>query len=123
MLLIRISIALLWAYQGLWCKLLRQAPSHAAIVGQVPLLRDGLANALLLTLGAVECALAAWVLLGRWPVEAALAQTLTLAAMNAGGLLWARQLIPDPLGMLFQNFSFALLIWVASGVLPYGRSI
>ena len=34
--------------------------------------------------------------------------------MNAGGLLWARRIIPDPGGMLVKNFAFLVLAWVAA---------
>jgi hypothetical protein len=34
--------------------------------------------------------------------------------MNAGGLIWAAHLIPDPAGMVLQNFTFLLLIWIAT---------
>jgi hypothetical protein len=34
--------------------------------------------------------------------------------MNAGGLIWAWRLIPDPPGMILQNFAFLMLIWVAT---------
>ena len=37
-----------------------------------------------------------------------------LIAMNTGGLIWAWRLIPDPVGMILQNFAFLLLIWVAA---------
>jgi hypothetical protein len=31
--------------------------------------------------------------------------------MNAGGLLFARDQIPDPAGMVLLNFSFLVLVW------------
>ena len=34
--LIRASIALVWLYQGLWCKLLGGVPRHAAVIAAVP---------------------------------------------------------------------------------------
>jgi hypothetical protein len=46
--------------------------------------------------------------------QAATVQTALLAAMNSGGLIWAWHLIPDPGGMIVQNFAFLVLVWIAS---------
>ena len=46
--------------------------------------------------------------------QAATVQTALLAAMNSGGLIWAWHLIPDPVGMIVQNFAFLVLVWIAS---------
>ena len=113
--LIRISIALVWLYQGLWCKLLGRAPRHEKVIAAAPFFGRHARLALVL-LGVFECALAAWVLSGWRMAEAALAQTALLLGMNAGGVLWARAIIPDPAGMVFQNFAFVLLAWAAAGV-------
>ena len=107
-------MAAVWLYQGLWCKLFGAAGRHAEIVGSVPGLGAAAAHGLLLAIGAGECALAVWMLSGIRLREAALAQTLMLAAMNGGGLLWAQRLIADPAAMLLQNFAFLLLAWVAA---------
>jgi hypothetical protein len=112
--LIRTAVAAVWLYQGLWCKLLGGAGRHGEIVGSLPLLGAAAAHSLLLAIGAAECALAVWTLAGIRPREAAAAQTLMLAAMNGGGLLWGGRLIADPVAMLLQNFAFLLLAWVAA---------
>jgi hypothetical protein len=112
--LIRGAVAAVWLYQGLWCKLLGGAGRHAEIVGSVPLLGAAAAHGLLLAIGAAECALAFWTLSGLRLRAAAVVQTLVLAAMNGGGLLWAGRLIADPAAMLLQNFAFLLLAWVAA---------
>jgi len=112
--LVRISIALVWLYQGLWCKVLARAPHHLAVISAVPFVGPVGGRVALVLLGVAECLLGAWVLTGwemRW---AAIVQTVLLAAMNAGGVIWARQLIPDPAGMILQNFAFVLLIWTAA---------
>ncbi len=117
LLVTRTAIALVWFYQGLWCKLLGRSPQHQKIVATVPFLCSLQAYRAMMVLGSLECVLAAWVLSGFRAPEAALAQTLLLASMNAAGLLWARNLITDPVGMLLQNFVFLLLAWVAAGQL------
>jgi len=112
--LIRISIALVWLYQGLWCKVLGGSAHHQAVVAAVPFIGPAASRAAVMALGLIECALAAWVLSGRQLRTAAIAQTALLAAMNAGGLIWAWRLLPDPVGMLLENFALVLLIWIAA---------
>jgi hypothetical protein len=111
--LIRASIALVWLYQGLWCKLLGRMPRHAAVIAAVPFVGPAAASSVLIVLGLAECGIAVWVLTGLRMRDAALAQTMLLVAMNAGGTIWAWRLIPDPGGMLVQNFAFLVLIWIA----------
>jgi uncharacterized membrane protein YkgB len=112
--LIRLSIALVWLYQGLWCKVLGGVPRHQAIVSAVPFIGPAAGRVALIALGLVECTIAIWVLSGERMREAAIVQTALLATMNAGGLIWAWRLIPDPGGMILQNFAFLLLIWTTT---------
>ena len=102
----QVAVAMVWLYQGLWCKLLGRAARQQAMVGSRPLLA---------LLGTVECALAFWVLSGRAPRRAATAQTALLASLNAGGILWAPREIPDIAGMLLMNFAFLVLAWTVAG--------
>jgi uncharacterized membrane protein YphA (DoxX/SURF4 family) len=117
--LVRLSIALVWLYQGLWSKVLGEVPHHLAIVSAVPIIGPAAGRTVLLILGLVECGLGIWVLTGRQLRNAAIAQTFLLAAMNAAGMVWAWRLIPDPIGMILQNFAFVLLIWTAVEVGPH----
>ena len=112
--LIRLSIALVWLYEGLWCKVLGGVPSHAAVISSVPFIGPAGSRVVLITLGLVECGIAAWVLSGLRMRQAAIVQTGLLVAMNAGALIWAWRLIPDPPGMILQNFAFLMLIWVTT---------
>jgi hypothetical protein len=111
----RSAVALVWLYQGLWCKLLGSHPGHAAVVKAVPGLVGRSAAGVLAGIGAVEVALAVWVLSGRGRRGAAVAQSGLLVAMNIGGLLWGRAAIPDPGGMVIQNLAFLALIWIVVG--------
>ena len=113
-LLIRIAIALVWFYEGLWCKVLGRMPHQEGIVENVPFLGQRVAHAFLVSLGAFECVLGAWVLSGRQLWWAALVQTALLVTMNSLGVAFARRLIHDPPGMLLKNFAFVMLIWVAA---------
>jgi DoxX-like family len=64
--------------------------------------------------GVVEVVLALWVLSRLAPVFCALAQTVLLVALNTCGLLFARELIHDPPGMVVKNFAFLVLVWVSA---------
>ena len=112
--LIRLSIALVWFYQGFWCKVCGGSAAHVAVISSVPFIGSEFGRIALITLGLGECCIAAWVLSGRRMREAAMMQTVLLIAMNAGGLIWAWRLIPDPVGMILQNCAFLLLIWVSA---------
>ena len=112
--LIRLAIALVWLYQGFWCKVLGGVPRHEAVIAAVPFIGSAASRSALIALGLLECGIGLWVLSGRWMRQVAIVQTALLAAMNAGGLIWAAHLIPDPAGMVLQNFTFLLLIWIAT---------
>ena len=51
---------------------------------------------------------------GITPLLCAVIQTLLLVLLNTCGLLWARQIIRDPAGMLIKNFAFLMLVWVSA---------
>lgn len=112
--LVRLSIASVWFYQGLWCKVLGGVPHQEAVISAVPFLDAVHVRLALITLGLVECGVAVWVLSGKRMHQAANVQTALLVAMNGGGLIWAWHLIPDPVGMVVQNLAFLALIWIAS---------
>jgi hypothetical protein len=68
----------------------------------------------------VEVLLAVWVLWGGAAGACAVAQTALLIVLNVNGLLWARHLIHEPIGMVVKNASFLVLVWVC-GALPGGH--
>jgi uncharacterized membrane protein YphA (DoxX/SURF4 family) len=111
----RLAVALVWLYQGLWCKVMGRCPGHQAIVEAVPGLSSRSAVLALAGLGLIEAGLAAWVLSGWRPRSAAAAQTFLLVGMNSGGLLWGREHIADPGAMIVQNIAFLTLAWVVAG--------
>ncbi|HTD23030.1 MAG TPA: DoxX-like family protein [Terriglobales bacterium] len=119
--LIRIPIALVWIYQGLWCKVLGFVPHQGAIVQSVPFWDATTAHRFLIALGVTECGLALWVLSGWQARWAAFAQILLLVSMNGGGFVWGRRFIPDPAGMVIQNLAFITLIVIATGEVRIGR--
>lgn len=119
--LIRIAVASVWLYEGLWCKLLRGEPREFEVVKAVPRYGPRFGVPFLMVLGAVELAIALWVLSGLAPLVCAISQTVLLVSLNANGLLWARHLIHDPRGMLVKNFAFLVLAWVSAS-LPAGTA-
>lgn len=108
------AVAMVWLYEGLWCKLLRGEPREFDVVRAVPRYGPRLGVPFLMALGVVEVALAAWVLSGLAPLYCALSQTVLLVTLNANGLLWSRHVIHDPRGMVVKNFGFLVLAWVAA---------
>ena len=108
----RIAIALVWLYQGFWCKVLGKVPRHARVVEAAPLFTTHSARWFLFALGCFETLLGLWVLRGKYAIAGAALQIALLIGMNAGGVLWARSIIPDSAGMLFHNFAFGVLIWI-----------
>jgi hypothetical protein len=118
--LIRASVAAVWLYEGLWCKILGRVPSQVEVVKAVPRLGPRFGVAFLKALGLVEGALAVWVIVGIAPGFCAIAQTALLVVLNANGLLWARRIIAEPAGMIVKNIAFLVLVWVC-GAIPGGR--
>jgi uncharacterized membrane protein YphA (DoxX/SURF4 family) len=118
--IIRASIAAVWLYEGLWCKILGRMPSQAAVVAAVPRLGAQFGPAFLKAVGVVEVAIAVWVMLGIAPGLCAIVQTAFLVVLNVNGLVWARHIIHDPAGMVVKNTAFLVLVWVC-GALAAGR--
>jgi hypothetical protein len=114
--LIRSAVAAVWLYEGLWCKLLGREPNQLRIASAAPLPSPLRGSSFLRLLGAGEVALAIWAASGVVPFPCAIAQTLILIGLNAGGLRFARTLIHDPGGMVVKNFAFLVLVWVSAAL-------
>jgi hypothetical protein len=112
--LARMAIAAVWLYQGGWCKLVAPNERHLRVVADLPGVGASNARNVLAIVGTVEVGLAAWVLSGRAPRSAAVAQTALLGAMNGGGLLYSRGTIAEPANMMTQNLALIALIWSAA---------
>ena len=114
--LIRVAVAAVWFYEGLWCKLLGGQPHELEVVTAVPYFGPRIGALFLKALGVVEVALGVWVLTAIAPQTCAVAQTLLLVTLNANGLIWSRHIIHDPGGMVVKNSAFLVLAWVAAGL-------
>jgi hypothetical protein len=114
--LIRLAVAAVWLYEGLWCKLLGGEPHQLEVVNAVPRYGPRVGALFLKALGVVEVGMGLWALSGLLPVPCAVAQTLLLVTLNANGLIWARHIIHDPAGMVVKNFAFLVLAWVSASL-------
>ena len=111
--LIRIAVAAVWLYEGLWCKLLGGEPHQLQVVAAVPRYGPRVGALFLKTLGVVEVVMGLWALSGWAPLLCAIAQTVLLVTLNVNGIIFARHIIHDPAGMVVKNFAFLVLAWVA----------
>ncbi|MEU8585757.1 DoxX-like family protein [Streptomyces sp. NPDC048664] len=114
----RWAIALVWFYEGFWCKVWPGRADQRAIVSDVPLLPGWATTAALVAIGLTEVAIGLWVLSGRWTRAAAVVQTALIALFNAGGLLFAPGQIDEPGRLLTQNLVFLALIWLTATPRP-----
>ncbi len=119
LIVMRGAVAAVWLYEGLWCKVLGRAALEAQVVASVPRFGQRFGQLFLRVLGVVEVALAAWVLSGIHPGACAIVEVVLLVVLNVNGLLWARDIIPDPAGMIVKNAAFLVLAWVC-GAIPGG---
>jgi DoxX-like family len=120
LIIVRASVAAVWLYEGLWCKLLGGIRSQVEVVTAVPRLGPRIGPPVLKALGVVEVALAVWVMTGIAPGMCAIVQTGLLVVLNVNGVLWARHIIHDPAGMVVKNIAFLVLVWI-SGAVGGGR--
>jgi uncharacterized membrane protein YphA (DoxX/SURF4 family) len=121
-----LAVAAVWLWHGLYHKLLAGAPRHLAIVQSVPLLGGEVGRAVLLAVGIGEVALAIWVITGWRPRTAAAVQTAALLAMNVMELIWAREHLLWPAGLLPVNALFLAAAWAAAlwrGPTALGRHV
>jgi hypothetical protein len=118
--LMQCSVAAVWLYEGLWCKLLGRTPSQVEVVTAVPRLGARFGVEFLKSLGVLEVVLAVWVISGVAPALCAVTQTAVLVTLNVNGLLWSRRFIHEPLGMVVKNAAFLLLVWIC-GAMPGAR--
>ncbi|GAA1189977.1 hypothetical protein F4556_000078 [Kitasatospora gansuensis] len=109
------AVALMWWYEGFWCKVFPGRADQRAIVEGVPLLPAGAVTPLLVAIGLAEVALGVWVLTRRRPYAAAAVQTALVAGFNTGGLLFGAEHIPEPGRLVVQDVAFLALIWLFAG--------
>ncbi len=109
--IVRLAVAAVWIYEGLWLKVVRPAPHELAVAQSVTL---GLLSpiTLLRVIGGGETLLGLGVLSGRYPRFLAWFQGLVLVLMNVLGILFAGSAIPDPVGLVIHNLPLLACIIV-----------
>ncbi|GHE99230.1 hypothetical protein GCM10014715_64310 [Streptomyces spiralis] len=110
----RWAIALVWFYEGFWCKIWPGRADQRAIVGDVPFLPGWAVTGVLVGIGLAEVSIGAWVLSGRRARSAALVQTVLVVAFNLGGLLFSSGQIDEPGRLVTQDLAFLALIWMVT---------
>ncbi|MFE5052177.1 DoxX-like family protein [Streptomyces sp. NPDC056637] len=108
------AVALVWFYEGWWCKVWPGRADQRAIVGDVPFLPAWAVTTALVAIGLAELLLGLWALSGRRARAAALVQTALVAGVNAGGLLFSPGQIDEPGRLLTQNLAFVALVWMVA---------
>jgi uncharacterized membrane protein YphA (DoxX/SURF4 family) len=111
---IRLAVAAVWIYEGLWLKVVRPSPHELAVVASVavgPLSP----SRLLFLIGWGEALLGVGVLSGLYSRFLAWFQGVLLVLMNGAGIAFAGGTIADPLGLVIHNLPF-LLCMVILGV-------
>lgn len=109
---IRVSVALVWLYEGIWLKVIRQAPHELAVVESIGAIGPLPPAQFLFALGLAESALGVAVLVGIAASRLAWLQLVLVGSMNLIGLLKAGGAISDPVGLLVHNLTFAMCILV-----------
>jgi uncharacterized membrane protein YphA (DoxX/SURF4 family) len=108
---IRLAVAAVWIYEGLWLKVVRPAPHELAVAQSVPMGPFSPA-ALLGVIGGGETLLGLGVLSGRYDRFLAWFQGVLLVLMNAIGILFAGSAISDPVGLVIHNLPLLVCIVV-----------
>src|SRR6476660_593117 len=106
---VRIVIAEVWMFHGLYSKILDGIPRHRLIVARI--LGEEHAWPLTLLIGCGESLLGLWVLSGRRTLACALFQTLALVAMNTLEIFFARELLISAPGMVALNLLLLGSAW------------
>jgi uncharacterized membrane protein YphA (DoxX/SURF4 family) len=105
----RLAVAAVWIYEGLWQKVLRPAPHELAVVQSVAL--GPLAPLQLLQLiGIGETLLGLGVLSGLYARPLAWFQGVLLVLMNGIGIAFSGGAIADPAGLVLRNLPLLLCI-------------
>lgn len=107
---LRVSVACVWFYQGLWHKVVALDDRHHRIMASA--LGESIGRMALPALGLLETAIGLAVLLRFLPMMVACGQIGLLVLMNGGGLLFAWADIPDPVGMITMNLVFVAAVWM-----------
>lgn len=111
---LRLTVALVWLYQGLWLKMIAKDAHHLAIVSSVGFSSPETA---MLLIGLGETLLGLGVLSGLFHRFVAVFQILLLLAMNLSGIFFGGGNVAAPFGLLLGNLP---LVMCAAAIGLYG---
>ncbi len=106
--LIKISIAIVWIINGLYCKLLNRVPRHETIVQRI--LQTNHATLLTKLIGVAEISMAIWIISGFKSKLNCLTQMIIIAIMNFLEFIIAPDLLLWGRGNAFFAAVFILII-------------
>jgi uncharacterized membrane protein YphA (DoxX/SURF4 family) len=122
---LRLTIAVVWIYEGLWLKIIHPSPHELAVMRSVAF-GPFPPERLLCGIGCGEVLLGLGVLTRFSPLALAWVQAVILIMMNGIGILFGGHSIPDPAGLIIHNLPFFMCIVIlglAEPVrLPTGRA-
>lgn len=101
--LLRVAVAAVWLYEGLWLKVLQPSPHEVAIVRNVVSGTSVSPTLFLALIGIGETLLALAILSGLFARPLAWLQATLLIGMNALGILLGRGAITQPFSLLIHN--------------------
>lgn len=108
---VRLALAAVWIYEGLWLKVARPS-MHELAVAQSVTIGPLSPVTLLRVIGGGETLMGLGVLSGRYARFLAWFQGVVLVLMNAVGILFAGDAIPDPVGLVIHNLPLLACIVV-----------
>lgn len=108
---VRLAVAAVWIYEGLWLKVVRPS-MHELAVAQSVTIGPLSPVTLLRVIGVGETLMGLGVLSGRYARFLAWFQGAVLVLMNAVGILFAGDAIPDPAGLVIHNLPLLACIVV-----------
>lgn len=108
--LLTVLIALAWALNGLWCKVLNMVPRHTEIVGVI--MGREYARHITIAIGIAETMLAVWIFTGKYSKATAAFQIMLVLTMNIiEFLLVPEMLLWGKMNLIFA-IAFSALIYV-----------
>lgn len=108
--IVNVFIALVWLANGLYAKLLNNAPWHRQIVARI--LSVQYSGIIINTIGVLEILMAIWVLSGIKHRFCAILQIALVAVMNILEVTYARDLLLFGWGNLFFATAFIIIIFL-----------
>jgi uncharacterized membrane protein YphA (DoxX/SURF4 family) len=109
---LRVCVAIVWLYEGLWLKLIEQAPHELAVVASVGAIGPISRLQFMQLIGAGETLLAVGVISGLFWRPIAWLQVVLLTAMNSIGIFKGGDAISDPGDLIVRNLPLVVCISV-----------